>query len=425
MKKITIPVLLLLFAFNAAAQKEYDSIKRVIEDYNGATNIIIPNVRQLMMEKLDSNDIPGARKIYDYAVNVLAAQGIISFYDYERVLLAYILLDEQFLRQHIQHVNNGFRNGEDEYYRSVFFSRSKRFSYPGNDHFYADLNEYTIANFEIIRKQIPATTQLSAEETGVLAVYLRFRLFDNKKEEFSATTIEKDIRKTLGSNYHGLYKALVNTVMLENITPTALHFSFEAGGGVLFRGQDLRHYLPTTIGIYFLTGVTYKKTVLELSFMENGSKLRKTLPVKNEIWREDSSVITHNAFATLGYSVVDNARWNIYPFAGATMAWMQPEYNGPTQSKKTVVGSGAGIIAGVAIQLKNKRWSYRYSTRKGGDAYNYCGLRLSYATRNFNDPALRSNTFQCTLSIMGHFGERVFFLPWSWFNGMKKGIVRS
>lgn len=425
MKKMIIPALLLLFTFKATAQGTYDSIKRVIENYHGATNIIIPNVRQLVMEKLDSNDVAGAKKVYDYATTVLPAQGIICFYHYERVLLAYALHDEPFLVQHIQDTNNGARQNEDEYYRSLFFSRRRTISYPGNDDFYPSLKKYTLDHFAETRNNILTEGYFSKEAAGVLAVYLRFLLMDNKKEDFSATAIEKDIHETLGLHYTGRYKALVNTVMLENITPTALHFNFEAGAGLMFRGQDIKQYMRTSGSIYFLTGITYKKTVLELSFLENESKLRKTLPVKNETWFQDSTVITHNAFATLGYSVVDNARWNIYPFAGAAMAWMQPRYDGPAQSKKTVSGSGAGFITGVAIQFKNKSWSYRYSTRKGGDAYTYFAMRLSYATRRFNEPALRSNTFSCTISVMGHFGERVFFLPWSWFNGINRGVIRS
>lgn len=416
MKKITIPVLLLLFAINVTAQKEYDSIKRVIENYNGATNIIIPNIRQMMMDKLDSNDLHGARIIYNYAADALLQQNIIAFFEYERLMLAYILNDERFLLEEMNRLNSG---RDDNHLVSL--SRRK-YRYPtGDDDLGMQLRNYSTLHFEGILNNISVSPHILPEQAAILKAYYRFMLKDEENENFSAVRIQKETKQLLGNKYSGPYSYLVNTVIIENVIPTKLHFTFEAGAGAAFRGKDIKHYMPVMVSLDFRTGITYKRSIFEASFLVNGAKLKKPLPVKNELWQQDSSIVIQNVSATLGYFVIDNKRIAMYPFAGATMAWMQPEYNGPTQSKKTVSRSGAGMVAGIAFQYKLKGWSYRYSSRKGGDFYDYFGLRLSYMSRSFADPALKTSAFQCTISIMGNFGERVFFLPWSWFNGTRKG----
>lgn len=417
-------MLFLFFVVPVSAQDEYDSIRNVIEQYKSLPNVVIPNIHYLVMEKLEHNDIPGVKKIYHYVMNGSRLNPRDVFYDREHALLAYVLNDEHFLLQHLRQTNDtAAGKGECYTIRNRTFAYSYEV-YSSSSNFSEFITRYARAHFDSIRNNLEVSGIYTPETAQVLGVYLRFLLMDNKQEAFSAASIEKDTRQTLGSHYNGKFSKLVNTRILENITPTPLHFSFEAGGGIVFRGNDIKQYMPVTAGIYALTGITYKKAVLELSFMENESKLHKTLPVKNELWWKDSSVVTHNAFATLGYTVLDNQRWCIYPFAGATMAWMQPSHDGPTQLKRTVINSGAGIVTGIAIQRKNKRWSYRYTTRKGSDFYSYCALRLSYTSRSFKEPALRSNSFNCTLSIMGIFGERVFFLPWSWFNGINRGVIR-
>ena len=415
--------LFVFFLFNAgvymvAAQSGYDSIKNVIEQYKGPGNIIIPNIRQIMTEKLEAGDLQGANLLYNYAADELEFTGVYSFFNHEKMWLAYILGDYRFLVQHTARLNSG--NITSNYAQN---EPGKHIYYPdGRDGLWQTVKNYTVNHFEQIRQQVLQEQTLQPEAAKLLTVYLRYSLSDNKKEEFSALRIEKEVKEFFGTKYTGTYAVLIQHGILDEITPTKLHFNFEAGIGPVFRGREMKKYMPVSAGIQALTGVQYNKIIFECAFQASGSKLHQSLPVKTETWSADSSMLMYAGAVTLGYLMVDNKRWAVYPFAGMNMAWMSPEYDGPVQSKTTKIKTEPGVTGGLAFQYKIKNWSYKYSTRKGGDFYHYLGFRVTYVNRNFNSVSLTGNALYCNFSIMGNFGERILFLPWSWFNGTRRGM---
>lgn len=415
MKKI-IAALFLLLPFCSPAQNKYDSIQQVIEQYNGPLNSLTPKLRQILVNLADSNRITEAKPFYEYATIVLEPQKIYAIGYGEKLLLAYILEDYTFILNHIHQLNIG---SMPNYFSYEEPTRNHHLYIP--DRLSPVLRKYTITNFATIRNQLLNTTKLQKEESHILAIYLRYALADNKDDRFSAHALYNEANTFFGKNYEGRYAFLLKRVMLEEVTPTPLHFTFEAGLGPVFRGKQYKEYMPAAVGVQLRAGIAYKKTLLELAFMENGASLRNPLQVKNETWQTDSSMRVFTPSVTVGYFLYDTKRWAIYPFAGVNKTYMKPEYNGPTQLKRTVIQTRPGITAGVAVQYKFKKWAYSYSTRKGGDFYEYFGLRLTYMNRNFKSPAISGNAWACTFSFLGDFGERILPAPWSWFNGTRRG----
>jgi hypothetical protein len=421
MKKQITTFFLFLFVVSGKAQTNYDSLRIFVEQYKGASNIIVPNIRQIVALGLDSNRLASVKPFYDYAVNVIQQKNIYAFDTHEQLKLAYILGDYPFLLRYINQLNS--RSMPDYHRHTQMVSYN---SFPAEpDLLWASIGKYLQINFEPIRKQVLENNLLEPEDAKMLCLYLRLYLYDAKNEAFDAVRIEKETKEFFGEHYEGRYAYLVQHGVLDEVTPTKLHFNFEMGLGPVFRGRQIKQYLPVSVGIQITTGINYKRSVLEFSFQASGSKLKKALPIKGETWSIDSSMRLYGGSVTLGYLLVDNKRIALYPFSGLNMAWMSPEYNGPTQSKKTWIQSAPGFTAGLAMQYKWKKWGYSYSTRKGGDYYNYLGLRVAYVNRNFKGEQLTGNAWSCTFSFMGDFGERHLALPWSWLNGSKRGIYRG
>jgi hypothetical protein len=420
MKKLIISFLLWAFAFTAKTQSVYDSVRNVVEQYKGASNIIVPNIRQIVAAGLDSNQLHSVKPFYDYAVKALAQKNIYAFDTYEQLKLAYILGDYPFLLQYIGRLNNHSMPDYHQHTQTVSYN-----TYAADpDLLWVSIRKYLQQHFELIRKQVLENNSLQPEDAKMLCLYLRLYLYDAKNESFDAVRIEKEAKEFFGEHYEGRYAYLVQHGVLDEVTPTKLHFNFEMGLGPVFRGRQIKQYMPVSVGIQITTGINYKRSMLEFSFQASGSKLKKALPVKGETWNADSSMRLYGGSVTLGYLLVDNKRIALYPFSGVNMAWMSPEFDGPTQSKKTWLQSVPGFTAGMAMQYKWKKWGYSYSTRKGGDFYNYLGLRVAYVNRNFKSEQLTGNAWSCTFSFMGDFGERHLALPWSWLNGSKRGIYR-
>ncbi|MBL7726141.1 MAG: hypothetical protein JNM68_00570, partial [Dinghuibacter sp.] len=106
MKKIII-VLIITLPYFTTAQSRYDSIQQAIEQYYGPTNALLPKLRQLLVNLLDSNRITQAKPFYEYATAVLEPQKMYAISYGEKLMLAYIMEDYSFVLNHIHQLNIG------------------------------------------------------------------------------------------------------------------------------------------------------------------------------------------------------------------------------------------------------------------------------------------------------------------------------
>jgi hypothetical protein len=406
MKKVII-VILVALPFSLFAQT--NTVQIYIENYKGANSIMIPNMRELIAEKIDSGLITEAKDIYNFAVGIYEPKGNLVFYKQEKIIISYLLgLYENinFRIKEIQSPNVTFQEAYSE-------SRDIK-NYAKYDFFEANMLQKLTKKKDSIILDINEKYKADEEKKTILVIY--FKYFISNKIPLSYTTqyIYDEATDFLKKYPTSIYKDYVADKILKRITPKKWRYGMDVSGGGSFLSHANNFKNNASPAININMNFNYKNFLFQAGYQIQEYNLNTTVAVKNDTWVKDSALFLHQFKLTAHYFLHDGKRVAILPSVGTCFAIVNPAHSNDFQSTKTKLYSNPAAVIGLKLMFKNIKSMDSYSIRKGGDAFSYCALNFSYSSFKFNDyPNFNSQQFTASFSIMAHLADvSLFILPY-------------
>jgi hypothetical protein len=396
-----------LISFKSVTAQQ--AVETEILNYKGANNIIIPNIRELIMHKIDSGNIEAAKAIYQYTITVVEPKENLVFYNYEKVLLAYLLNDYTYILQRISDLQTGIITPKNLYneWNKTYNGR------PDKDDLWRKLETKLKNNLSNIDAAIEKYYQHDPEKIEVLKMYIRFFMSQEDHIECTATAINQRVKAFKKAYSNSVYSKYVKQIVEKTLSPKHFRYGSEINFGLVVPKGNIATLRKTDINFSGVLNLNYKKWLLQIGYQFNGFTLKKDLPVKNETWVKDSSIEHHQFSTTLGYMLIDTKRVGIYPTIGESISFINHESNAATQSKHNRIYSTLAPTFG--IKFLYKYYVQSHSTRKGGDGFSYTAFNIQYCNNNFkNVTALNGGNVYFSISLLAHIAERSLLFPQLW-----------
>jgi hypothetical protein len=308
-------LLLLFFFFTfAISHAQSDSLQQEILNYEGTKSQIISSGRSLLLDKFIEEDLNKVKEIKGYLINEVENDDYLAIYPGENWLLLYwtreyeelidviIAFDENALEKLGQQIK------------------------PEYDMLYAKIQQKTYIDKPVLKWEIERSN-LSSADQDFLLLFLEYLLSNpedpqNEQERIN-NLADNFIAKHPESNYVGYIKENIRFRYVSS--NWGLAFEFFSGYG-LFTGnlsENFKNNVP--MGVAF--DVEYKKWTLYLRNYIGFSSNIEDRSFNGGVWEKDKQVRIYLPEASLGYTVVDNKRLKISPFAGIASTSV-----GPTES---------------------------------------------------------------------------------------------
>lgn len=353
---------LLLYMFFGFAQN--DSIYKEIQTAPPAKTVLLPTIRQVLMEKLLANDKTKTIEVVKYieteidddyhtGLTINERWGLYLWTgQYDRLLSAVRNFDSTFIIAY----NKRIRPREDALLRVMI------------DVFKAS---------SVDRKLQIENSQQTKEEKAFLSL-LNPYLTDvpvNRKQ------LDQDAKAFVSNYPHSPYTYFTNRYISpqEVLNKWGCGLDFSLGYGVFTQNvaQNLRNFGEIGIGFELY----YKKWTLFLRDNIGISRTKQDIAIANTIWAKQSQANITQLSATMGYSLINTSKLQVKPFIGLAYLGIDapsgdinqhPEYKNIDISSLTYIG---GLNCDYLAIFKSKLY---------GETPFFTRLRIEYCLSNFN-----------------------------------------
>jgi hypothetical protein len=409
MKKTVLSFILLLGFLSCTAQ--YEQIENQIKNYVSAGKTTIPDIRELMIRKIDSGLTAEAKQLYRYIYSVYEPKGNLVFYNDERILICYLIAEYDYILERIAAIQDGKIN-KYNFYR---YGTDLHMAIPTADHTFEYLQKKALDGFDRIIQNIYSYSRVP-ETADLLTVYF---LFFNDPKAHPGTGAAEIMQKAASflKKYPGsAYNKYIKNTVLKNILPKDFRYGMEWNLGLQIPKGNMQKIRKTDAGFSVLFNVNYKKWLVQTGYQLNSFDLQKNLLIKNDTWQKDSVIEHHEFNIQAGYFLIDTKRIGLVPNIGAGFSLLQPAHNGPTQNIRTRIFSSVSPNIGLKLLWKCKKSMDSYSIRKGGDGFNYWALGFRYSNYTFpNYRQIGGKNISVSLSFIAHLADfsSLFFFYWN------------
>lgn len=307
----SLALLSLFLFFFSVLHAQQDSLQQEIIYYPSSKSQIISSGRSLLLDRFMEGDLGKVKEVRNYLVNEVQNEDYLALYPIEYWLLLYWSGEYEKLLTHI----TGFDQAAME--------RVEQQIKPSYDMLYTKLSGKTLLNLREVKAKID-NAQVQEVDKDFLLLFLEYLLSNPDDPLKEQQRINQLADEFLTSHPGSEYENYIRENLRFKFVPSnwGLAFEFFSGYG-LFTGNlsdEFKNNIP--IGIAF--DIEYKKLTLYLRNYIGFSFTKKEQPHNTGVWKEDSQVRVYLPEATFGYSILDNNRLKVSPFAGIASTSISP-----------------------------------------------------------------------------------------------------
>jgi hypothetical protein len=356
-----------------------DSLRHAVENYRGRSNILLPNARQMMIDKLDSGRMEDVRQLFTFLMKELRNSDLQLFYSSERTILSYYVNDFEPLLKY-------FAKGKSNVEGAQPFAEShSRYSYYApylNDQLERVLFERTAREFEPLCAQLQQTA-LHPEEKAVLQLYLRYRLPATAGPAFSNDSVFHHGSAFVKQYPQSRFLLFVNRVVVHNVRRPKGMVGLSIGGGAAVMGKGIatqfRNPFLMSADLHYLRN----KWLFSGHFRAGASKLASDLLQNNMVlWQKGRTASSIFVGGFAGRVLVNSERLLLAPQLGLGHSSFFPSEDeikeNPALRGLKIKSAGLRPIVSLLVMRKPRRL---YDD--GNEIFAFHGLRLNYEWQRY------------------------------------------
>ena len=363
-----------IFSFSMMYSQQ-DSLQQEILDYSNTKSQIISRGRGLLLDKFMERDLQKVSEVREYLVNEVQDDDYLALYPSEYWLLLYWTTDYEELLHSITNFDN-----ED-------WEKMSRQIPPTYDRLFAKLRESTLNSVDQVKNRLIAA-DLEPEDQDFLLLYLEYLLTNNEDVLQEQKTINSLADEFLARYPNSAYETYVRENIRYIFVPSKWGFAFEFFSGYGLFTESLSEDFENNVPMGVAFDIEYKKFTLFLRNYIGFSFTKKELPYDTKVWKEDSQVRVFLPEAALGYSIIDNNRLKISPFAGIASTSISPtDYDIEKQPEIENAGHDftTTYTAGINVDFKLNWGTGLLTLDDSKHSYWFVRLRYGFTSPQFGN----------------------------------------
>ncbi len=388
MKKLQILIFCLFITGITVAQEQ--DLEQEIKNYSSSKSQLIVNGRKLLLDNFMAGDIAKVREVKDYLLEELEDKDYLVLYPGEEWLLNYWTGEYYALLSSLLEFNE---EKYAEYSRKIL---------PLQDQLFLKLSERSLDNIEKLEADITGST-LEQEQKDFLVLHLNYMVSGAPLNVISQDDINKMADLYLENHPKGdLHDYVKNNIRFKlKASDWGFGFEFFTGFGMFTGSLSDQYNNHGNLGVAF--DLEYKKFTLFLRNYIGFSKTLKDREFQQGIWEEGSSVMVYLPEASIGYTVLENNKLKLSPFAGiggAAVSAIDADIEERPELDDLQVGFSTSYTLGLNLNMK-LGWETG-ALIPNNKTYWFVRLRYGYTIPGFDEvPGYEGNVHTLTIGIGG------------------------
>jgi len=390
MKQFYFVLFLLLFPLFLKAQEK--DLEQEILNYSETQSELISKGRKMLLDKFLEDDFVKVKEIKDYLINEVQNEDYFALYPVEKWMIMYWTGDYEKLTESILQL--------DQEYLEKF----QRKIAPQRDLLYTKLLEKSWDQLQMLEVNIN-NSSLDTNSKDFLLLHLNFMVSGEPLLKISQDEVNAMASLYLETHPESSYEEYVRNNIRYQYSPSkwGLGFEFFSGFG-MFTGElnDLYNN-QGVLGVAF--DIEYNKFTLYLRNYIAFGETKQDRENAGVLWPKNSQATMFFPEASLGYTVLENDKIKLSPFAGIGAAHIGPTETDLEQRpelENLEVGFSTSYTLGLNLNIKLGWEVQNLLTLREDKSYWFVRLRYGYTMPQFNDyPMHQGNVHQITVGIGG------------------------
>lgn len=390
MKHYYIALLFSIFPILLSGQEK--DLEQEILNYSETQGEIISKGRRMLLDKFLEGDIEKVREIKDYLLTEVQNEDYVALYPGEQWMIMYWTGEYEQLPETILQINE------------EFLEKFRRRIAPERDLLYTKLVEKSWDQLPMLEEQINISA-LDTNSKDFLLLHLNFMVSGEPLMKLSQEEINTMANLYLEAYPKSNYEDYIRNNIRYQVVPSKWRFGFEFFSGLgIFTGELSEMYNNHGVfGVAF--DVEYNKFILYLRNYIGFAKTKQDRENAGVLWSKNSPAMMYFPEASLGYTVLENDKLKLSPFAGigaANISSITTDLEQRPELEELEVGFSPSYTLGLNLNIKLGWKADPLLSMMQDKSYWYVRLRYGYTMPQFNDYPMHSgNVHQLTIGIGG------------------------
>ncbi|WP_037320071.1 hypothetical protein [Salegentibacter sp. Hel_I_6] len=341
MKK-TLFVLLFLSGISLISAQNKDNIENEILSYTNSQTQIISKGRLLLADSFLEGDLQKVEEVRNYLLKEVDSENYIALLPGEQWLISYWTGE---FYDVLDSVNYYYTKGSNSYENKIF---------PLEDRLYYKLVEKSWNELEKLEEKI-LNSDLNEEQKDFLLLHLNYMISGQPLNTISQDEINKMADLFLENHPTGKYTDLVKNNIRFRFVASNWGFAFDFFMGYAVQNGALSSQFNNGFALGHGFDVEYKKFSLYLRNYIGFTKTLEEMEVEGVAWEKEMRLTQYLPEASIGYSVVDNSKLKLSPFAGiggVAFSPTQSDINNRPELEDSQVGFVTAYTLGANLDFK-------------------------------------------------------------------------
>lgn len=367
-------------------------LEQEILNYSETQSELISKGRRMLLDKFLEGDIAKVKEVKDYLLSEVQDEDYIALYPGEQWMMMYWTGEYEELADTILKVNQ------------EFIEKLQIKIAPERDFLYTKLIERSWNNLPMLEEKINNTT-LDVKSKDFLLLHLNFMVSGEPIGKLSQEDVNTMASLYLETYPENNFENYIRNNIRYNFEPSkwGLGFEFFSGYGI-FSGELAEMYNNHgVLGVAF--DIEYNRFTLYLRNYIGFAKTKQDRENAGIAWSKDSPAQMFFPEASIGYTVIENDKIKLSPYAGIGAADISPittDLEQRPELEKLEVGFSPSYTVGVNLNIKLGWKVDPFLTIRQDKSYWFLRLRYGYTMPQFNDYPMHSgNVHQLTIGIGG------------------------
>ncbi|PKD20225.1 hypothetical protein APR41_14685 [Salegentibacter salinarum] len=335
-------VLLFFLVISLISAQNKDNIENEILSYTNSQTQIISKGRLLLADSFLEGDLQKVDEVRNYLLKEVDSENYIALLPGEQWLISYWTGE---FYDVIDSVNYYYTKGSTNYEDKIF---------PTEDRLYYKLVEKSWNELEKLEEKI-LTSGLNEEEKDFLLLHLNYMISGQPLNTLTQDEINKMADLFLEKHPTGKLTDLVKSNIRFRFEASNWGFAFDFFMGYAVQNGALSSQFSNGFALGHGFDVEYKKFSLYLRNYIGFTKTLEEMEVEAVGWQKDMRLIQYLPEASIGYSVVDNNKLKLSPFAGIGGVAFSPtesDINNRPELEDSQVGFVTAYTLGANLDFK-------------------------------------------------------------------------
>ena len=291
----------------------YISVADRIAGYKPSKLELISKGRRMLLDEFRKNNMDAVAEIVHYFEKEINDKNHVGLWPVEQILLYYWIEEYSEI---INYSNYRLDDGP--------VSRNRGIIYPTDNSIYNEVITASIDDFNFLKEGI-LEQKFSEDAEAFLILLLKRILADEDSKFISMEQVNKEADKFIANYSYSPLTGIVKKYVSYKWVIGDWVGGFYFGGGYTIPSGNMLDYVSSKGAVSFSFDVYYKRSAYMLSAQMGIGKTQQDIFVKDYgYWEKGESSNLSSIGLSLGYSVFDNIRFRITPFAGISFGAIYP-----------------------------------------------------------------------------------------------------